>query len=575
MRTIRTLLAVAALVALLSLAAATTYGLSLLQIPSVPHPVEGREDCLMCHDTGAVKPFPKDHQDRGNDSCTMCHGAGETETSPPIPHAVEEREDCLACHDSGGPEPFPEDHEGRGNDVCLDCHQAGEGETPLATPEATVTPPASKEREAASPTPEPTATPVLSEVVPTPIHEPVLFAENSCISCHKKLGGVHTQITDDWEEGVHAAQGVGCVSCHGGDPTQQDAAAAMSPAAGYLGPLSKEEIPGLCGSCHTRVDLMRPFDLPTDQLDQYWQSQHGLALLEGDRNVATCFDCHGGHRVLKTSDPASAVYPSNEPAMCAGCHANEDLMASYGVATDQFEVYQESVHGVALLQDQNLRAPTCSTCHGKHGAAPPGFQEVANVCGQCHAATQDYYKEGAHRTGMTGEAAPRCATCHGQHDVQPATRDLFLGTEAGRCGSCHPPGSEVGGQAEAMYQALTEADEAFEHAEAAIELGAQQRLIMTEQEEMLQQAGTPLIESQALQHTVSLADVQAKAEESLALSQEAQASAEEAIAGLDTRRLGMIIALAFILVTIVALILVKIGLDRDLEAKRASRRNQP
>ena len=245
----------------------------------------------------------------------------------------------------------------------------------------------------------------------------------------------------------------------------------MSPEAGYLGPLPKDRIPGLCGSCHTRVDLMRPFDLPTDQLDQYWQSQHGQALLEGDPNVATCFDCHDGHRVLKTSDPASEVYPSNEPAMCAGCHADEALMAPYDIPTDQYDLYQESVHGEALLQEQNLRAPTCSTCHGTHGAAPPGFQQVANVCGQCHTATQDYYMEGAHRTGMTGEAAPRCVTCHGRYDVMPATRELFVGTEERHCGSCHPPDSEIGGQVEAMYQALKEADEAYEQAEATIALG--------------------------------------------------------------------------------------------------------
>ena len=96
---------------------------------------------------------------------------------------------------------------------------------------------------------------------------------------------------------------------------------------------------------------------------------------------------------------------------------------------------------------------------------------------------------------------------------------------------------------------------------------------MAEQEELLQRAHTPLIESRALQHTVNLEQVEAKAEESLTLSQQAQASAEEALAGLDTRRLGMIVALAVILVTIVALVLIKRELDRDLEAKRARRRD--
>jgi len=357
-------------------------------------------------------------------------------------------------------------------------------------------------------TPEPTATlPPSVEVVPTPIHEPVLFEENTCISCHRDLGGTHEAITTDWADSVHAARGVGCVSCHGGDPTQADAELSMSPEAGFLGPLPKDRIPGLCGSCHTRVDLMRPFDLATDQLDQYWQSQHGQALLLGDPNVATCFDCHDGHRVLKTSDPASEVYPSHEPAMCARCHADETLMAPYDIPTNQYALYQDSVHGIALLQNQDLRAPTCSTCHGTHGAAQPGFQQVANVCGQCHTATEDYYLQGAHRTGMTGEAAPRCVTCHGRYDVQPATRDLYVGTEERHCGMCHLPGSEIYGQAEAMHQILTEADEAFEGAELTIAQAEDRRLIMAVQNEILQQARTPLIEVRALQHTVNLADI--------------------------------------------------------------------
>lgn len=180
--------------------------------------------------------------------------------------------------------------------------------------------------------------------------------------------------------------------------------------------------------------------------------------------------------------------------------------------------------------------------------------------------------QGAHRTGMTGEAAPRCVTCHGRYDVQRPTRELFLGTEERHCGSCHPADSEIGQQADAMYQALKEADDAYEEAEATIALATENRLIMAEQEELLQKANTPLIESRALQHTVNLEDVEAKAAESLELSLEAQASAQEALDGLTTRRLGMIIAIVIILITIVALYLIQRGLNRDLEAQRARRR---
>jgi predicted CXXCH cytochrome family protein len=319
---------------------------------------------------------------------------------------------------------------------------------------------------------------------------------------------------------------------------------------------------------------MRPFDLPTDQLDQYWQSQHGQALLTGDPNVATCFDCHDGHRVLKTSDPESQVYPTNEPAKCARCHADEALMAPYGIPTNQYELYQESVHGVAMLGNQDLRAPTCSTCHGKHGAAPPGLQQVGNVCGQCHAQTEEYYLQGAHKTGMTGQTAPACVTCHGQHDVPLPTLDLFLGVDERHCGMCHQPGTNIAGQVDAIYQALKGADDAYAQAERTIAQAEEQHLIMAEQKELLQKANTPLIESRALQHTVHTEEIEAKTQESVDLSQQAQASAEEALQGLDTRRLGMIIALAAILVTIVALVLVKRELDRDLEARRAQRRDK-
>jgi hypothetical protein len=257
--------------------------------------------------------------------------------------------------------------------------------------------------------------------------------------------------------------------------------------------------------------------------------------------------------------------------MCARCHADQALMQPYGFPTDQYTLYQNSVHGVAILQKQDLRAPTCSTCHGKHGAAPPGFSQVASVCGQCHATTQEYYQKGAHKTGMTGQDAPGCVTCHGQHDVALPTIDLFQGTERRHCGTCHAPGSPTAGQVDAIYQALKGADGAYAQAEAAIAQASAQHLIVAQQQEMLQKANTPLIESRALQHTVNVADVQAKTKESVDLSQQAQASAEAALKDIGTRRVGMVIALAVILAVIVALVLIKRELDRDLEVQRARR----
>ena len=550
-RRLMTILALAAVLAWL----APARPVGSQEMPVVPHPTEGLEDCLACHDAGQIDPFPEDHAGRTNDSCLMCHEA-QPGGVPAVPHTLEDRDDCLACHGPGGVLPFPDGHAGLENGTCLSCHAVGQ-EVAEPTPEATV---------------EPTATlPPGIEALPTPIQEPELFGENTCITCHLELGGRHADITENWSESIHAERGVGCVSCHGGDPTAGEAEVAMSPENGYLGPLPKERIPGLCASCHSRVELMRQFDLPTDQFDQYWQSYHGQALIEGDEKVATCFDCHDGHRTLASGDPASLVYPLNEPEMCAGCHSDEVLMAPYNIPTNQYDLYVDSVHGVALLGEQDMRAPTCSTCHGTHGAAPPGFQEVANVCGQCHGATEDYYLQGGHRLGMTAEALPRCVTCHGRYDVPPATIDLFVGTEERHCGSCHPPGSERADEVQAIYEALLEARETYEHAASTIEEATQRRLIMAEQEELLQQARTPLIEARAIQHAVSVDLVQENTQASIEISAQALESANAALDDLQTRWIGMIVVIAVVLVTVVALWLIKRELDRELEARRARR----
>jgi len=622
MRIHRIVFVVALLAASLSLEVVTeARGLAAQEIPLVPHPTEGREDCLLCHDTDKLRPFPQDHAGRASTSCLGCHQAETSQQIPAVPHTIADREGCLVCHAAGMLRPFPADHAGRTNTYCLVCHRAPTAdEVPLvfhtmegrqdclvchSTDKANPFPPDHVGRnstycpvchefrrsETATPTPAPTATlaPALL-AVPTPIHEPEMFQDNSCVACHSQLGGRQAHFTDNWSQSIHAARGVGCVSCHGGDPTKTEATEAMSPAAGYLGPLPKEDIPGLCGSCHARTEYMRPYDLATDQLAQYWQSKHGQALLAGDPNVATCFDCHGGHRVLRVSDPASVAYPANEPAMCGRCHADQALMEPYGIPTTQYELYQQSVHGIARLEKQDPRAPTCSTCHGTHGAAPPGFREVANVCGQCHTVTEDYYLQGAHRTGMTSQAGPGCVTCHGHYDVQPATREILLGMEEAQeqscgtchapgkverhCGSCHTPGSEIADRIKTIYQVMEEANVLYKEAESVVAQAARQRLIVAEQEELLQRARTPLIELRALQHDVDLTQIQAKADESMALSRQAQTSAQEAIKEINTRRLAMAIALTVILVTIVALVLIKRELDRDLEARRRSVRDE-
>ena len=533
--------------------------------PGIPHPLEGRDACLGCHEAGlaGAPQAPADHAGRTNEMCRACHQpatsaaeapAGtsspppaETPSAPaggppPIPHPLEGRQECLACHQEGkgGAPKAPQDHAGRTNDVCQGCHQ------PQRAAEA-------------SPAPAPSGS------VPTRIAHPRAEGVNTCADCHAKLGGAHTDITTQWQRSIHSERDVSCADCHGGDPGATTKEAAMSPAAGYVGVPAKSAIPALCASCHSDVELMRQYNLPTDQYAKYNESVHGKLLAEGDTNVTTCFDCHGGHQVLKANDPASSVYPANVPALCAKCHSDKDLMASYGIPADQLDLYRQSVHGHALLDKQDFRAPTCATCHGTHGATPPGVTEVANVCGSCHSATQDYYLKSAHAKG--GDAAPKCVTCHGQHAVNPPSDAGLVSAQPQHCGTCHTPDSAEGKVAQSMYDAFDSTTKAYTDAENSIVSAKGLGMLVAQQETELQGAKTGIITARAAQHTLESDTVFKSLEDARKAADGAKAGAENAISQSILRRRAMVIAVAAIALTIVALYLLKRFLDRRLKGE--------
>jgi hypothetical protein len=97
----------------------------------MPHPVEGQEQCETCHGPDGMKPQPADHAGRPNESCLVCHKPGAAATAGAsggpakgIPHAVEGREQCSLCHGAANSlVPLPASHEGRGDQTCQVCHK--------------------------------------------------------------------------------------------------------------------------------------------------------------------------------------------------------------------------------------------------------------------------------------------------------------------------------------------------------------------------------------------------------------------------------------------------------------------
>lgn len=98
--------------------------------PTIPHPIEGRANCLQCHGASGVKPFPSNHAGKANSSCTTCHLPGLVARS--VPHVIQGNSDCLQCHAAGGSRAVPVDHAGRGNDLCTGCHVTAASPKPLS-----------------------------------------------------------------------------------------------------------------------------------------------------------------------------------------------------------------------------------------------------------------------------------------------------------------------------------------------------------------------------------------------------------------------------------------------------------
>jgi cytochrome c7-like protein len=282
-------------------------------------------------------------------------------------------------------------------------------------------------------------------------------ARTSCTVCHadaSMFSGDAAKIVENFRKDVHAEVGLSCQDCHGGnpdpalaeDPTAMDPAFKANP---YRGKPERKDIPGFCGRCHSNPDYMKRFrpDIRVDQEREYRTSYHGQALAKGDTKVATCVDCHQVHGILRIGDPRSPVHPKQVAETCKSCHADAKRMAGYKLAdgrplpVNQYALWRQSVHAHALLDREDLSAPTCNDCHGNHGATPPGVGSVAFVCGQCHGREAQLFRASPKQAGFQNHndllataGDQGCAACHEPPDPQAAVKTIHGFTE---CTTCH------------------------------------------------------------------------------------------------------------------------------------------
>ncbi|MDZ7292135.1 MAG: cytochrome c3 family protein [candidate division KSB1 bacterium] len=398
--------------------------------------------------------------------------------------------------------------------------------------------------------------------------------ESSCVACHKLLDGELLAPVTARGNDIHAQNGFGCESCHGGNPSPkvaEDADAAMSRAAGYIGKPARKNIPLLCGKCHSDPALIKKYNpaLPTDQLAAYRTSQHGERLFgKGDEKVAVCSDCHGYHGILAANDSRSSVYPLNVPGTCGRCHANSEYMAAYPIGTQQVADYDSSVHGQALLRKRDLAAPACNDCHGNHGAIPPEVKNISHVCGRCHLNNADLFEKSPHAAVFEEAGLAQCEACHGNHKIIKPTEAMLDPAGQFTCAQCHEPGSEGWKNGAGMYEVLLDLMTKIRRADSLVSRAERTGMEVSEAKFVISSADDELIKARTQIHTFQAAKLKEKAQAGIEMATQAVELGRAALAELQFRRKGLAVSMVIIFAVAAALYMKIRRRDREWKEER-------
>ena len=384
----------------------------------------------------------------------------------------------------------------------------------------------------------------------------------SCMVCHgeKKV---------EYLKSIHWNKGILCTDCHGGDPNSLDPEVSMSSRAGFKGKPSKKELVLLCGNCHSDPKRMRQYGIPTNQLEYYRTSEHGIALFgKNNQNIAGCVDCHGSHTITSVKDPLNKVFPTNLPKTCAVCHSDKKLMGEYKLPYNTLEEYASGVHGKTLLEKNDRSAPSCAGCHGNHGAAPPGVTEVRNVCGKCHINSETYFVKSPHFEAMKKKKMSQCTSCHQHHSINYPEVSMFDQV----CANCHVPNSGAYKRGQQIKALILEAKEQIDKAKELIGKAKLKGLDVSEYETQLEQANTDMLQVEPVTHTLLLSEVEPITNAARTVAGDISSSVHNYLESLHMRKVGLGIVWLFIFFVVVALYLKVKRADEEYELAKEKER---
>lgn len=295
------------------------------------------------------------------------------------------------------------------------------------------------------------------------VYKQSVHGDFECVDCHVDANGdphpedlndvncgmCHEEDWQDFFKGAHGqlvqsgdANAPTCASCHSAHDIKS---AQDSTSRTYA-----LNLPQTCGECHKKEGVATHRNITIDSpMEHYLRGVHGQALATGNKNAASCDDCHEAHLSLPKSNPESKIFRFNISATCGKCH--QDIQ----------HVYDESIHGVSLKQGEFMSA-TCINCHEAHeilSASNPDspthpLNAPDKICAPCHSVERlnerygftenvfESYKDSYHglATRRGSVVAANCNDCHGVHNIKSktdSTSSTFADNVQQTCAKCH------------------------------------------------------------------------------------------------------------------------------------------
>jgi predicted CXXCH cytochrome family protein len=222
-------------------------------------------------------------------------------------------------------------------------------------------------------------------------------------------------------------------------------------------------------------------------------------------------------------------------------------MKAFGHHDDPPADWGKSVHARALLERGDTSAPTCSTCHGSHGAAPPGVTSVALICSQCHVREAELFRQSPKKALFESLGQAECLTCHSNHEIQPPSDDWIGLKDPALCSTCHDDTVKGAADIVAVQDGLRRLSAGIDRAQGVLDRAEQAGMLVDEGRLALRDAHERQILARVTVHAFAAASFTETAAPGVAEAARAEAVGTAALQELQFRRKGLAVATILIL----------------------------